>query len=373
LANLSDEELAQLSPEELEQAKQVGANLLAIKKTNREVENMLNQEKWAAAVQQFANEHGISAQEAEDILKKRAGINTPTDMAAIFAAMKPEPNPIEKAISEAIASRISNIAPLLFGNPPANPPGGGSPHAALTEALQQAKAFGAQAIYLPDGTMVKLAGDKDGNQDTILQGATTQIQKYVEDILNQRLPSIFNPQPPGMGMPQLGNNPNPEVARLVFEDKWKEEDRRAADARATGRDSVLRDIAAVVGAAFSPEGFAKVQKLLKEGPTGAIGAGKKAETKTEGKMLKMTCWQCMRVFPYEEGQDPVCPYCGQAQKVQCPKCENIFIPKNKNKIVCPNCHAELQTKPEEQSKQPPAEKVPEESPGPAVSVGLGLE
>ncbi len=81
----------------------------------------------------------------------------------------------------------------------------------------------------------------------------------------------------------------------------------------------------------------------------------------------------MRVYPYEEGQDPVCPYCGQAQKVQCPGCEEVFIPKSRNKIECPKCHAELQEKPEEQGK-PSLEKevLPEESSAPGVSVGRGV-
>lgn len=373
LANLSDEELAELSPEELEEAKQVRANLLAIKQTTREVENMDNQEKWAAAVQQYAKDHGLSIEEAELILKQKAGLGgNPTELGAILAALKPEPSPIEKALSEAIASRAESIAAMVFPSPPA----GGSPQTALGDALKQAKASGAQSLYLPDGTVVKLTAteDKGGNQDSILNNASAQIQKYVTDTIDSRLPAIFNPQPPGT--PQTGNVTNPEIAKLAYQDKWNEEDRKAEDARAQRRDGAVRDIAAMIGTVFSPEGFAKLQKLLKEGPAGAISAGKQAEpeTKTEGKMLKATCWKCLRVFPYEEGQDPVCLYCGQAQKVQCPKCEKIFTPTNRNKIECPNCHAELLTKPEEQGKQPSSEKkeVPEESSGPSVSVGQGL-
>ena len=328
---------------------------------------MVSQEKWAAAVQQFANEHGISTQEAENILKQRAGINSPTDLAAILAAFKTEPSPIEKAVSEALAARISNIAPLLFGNPPANP-GDGSPLATLSESLEQARAAGAQALYLPNGTMVKLTEDKGGNQDSVVQSATARIQKYVTDIVDQRLPAIFNPQT--TGMPQIGSN-NPEVAKLAFEDKWKGEDRAAQDVIALRRDNAIRDIAAVIGAAFSSEGFAKMQKLLKEGPAGTVTEKKgETDTKTEGKMLKTTCWRCMRLFPYEEGQDPVCPYCGQAQRVQCPECEKIFIPTNRNKIECPKCQAELQT--EEQGKPSEKEKSPEEFSGPSVSVGSGV-
>ncbi|GAI56537.1 unnamed protein product, partial [marine sediment metagenome] len=45
LARLSDDELAHLSPEELEEAKRASGNLLAIKQVTKEVDNMENQEK----------------------------------------------------------------------------------------------------------------------------------------------------------------------------------------------------------------------------------------------------------------------------------------------------------------------------------------
>ena len=370
LAKLSDEELAQLSPEELEEAKRASGNLLAIKQVTKEVDTMENQEKWAAAVQQFAQEHDLSIEEAERTLKQRAGLGgKPSEIGTLLEMLQPKPSPIEEALSKAIASRVENIATTLFPNPPANT-GGGPPQAALSDALKQAKESGAQSLYLPDGTVVKLTEDKGGNQDSILNNASAQIQKYVTDIIDTRLPTIFSPQPPGM--PQTGNINNPEIARLAYEDKWKQEDRTAQDAIALRRDGAIRDIAAVIGAAFSPEGYKKLQKMLKEGPTGEAGTGKKEiETKPEGKLLKTTCWRCMRVYPYEEGQDPVCPYCGQAQKVQCPGCEEVFIPKRRDKIVCPKCHVELQEKPEEQGKPGEGEEAPEEA-APGISVGQGI-
>lgn len=362
LARLSDEELALLSPEELEEAKRASGNLLAIKQVTKEVDTMENQQKWTAAVEQFAHEHDLSIEEAERTLKQRAGLEAKSLGGGTFLdALRPTPNPIEKAVSEAIATRIESIAATLFPAPPAG--GGGSPQTALSDALKQAKASGAQSIYLPDGTLVKLTEDKGGNQDSILQGATSQIQKYVTDIIDQRLPAVFNPQPPGV--PQTGNIGNPEIVKLAYEDKWREEDRRAQDAVALRRDTAVKDIAAVIGSIFSPEGFVKFQKLLKEGPTGI--AGERAETKTTGKMLKATCWRCMRLYPYEEGEDPVCPYCGQAQNVQCPGCEEVFIPKSRDKIVCPKCNAELQGKQE----KPEKEEAPEESSDPGV-VGQGV-
>lgn len=370
LVNLSDEELAQLSTEELEEVKRAKENLLAIKKTTKEVDNMANQEKWAAAVQNFANEHGISAQEAENILKQRAGISTTTDFAALLAALRPEPSPIEQAISKVIAERAEKFASVLF---PAPAGGGTAPQAALSEALGQARAAGAQSLYLPDGTLVNLGTVGNNQQDSILKSAREKIEKYVADTIDSRLPAVFNPQP--QGTPLVDYSSNPEIAKLAFEDKWKDDDRKAQDAIALRRDGAIRDIAAMVGALLSPEGFAKVQKLLKQGLPGATSTEKKVgtETKPEPKMLKATCWKCMRVFPYEEGQDPVCPYCGQAQKVQCPNCDNVFIPTNRNSIVCPQCHAELQAKPEESVKQPPGEiKTPPADSGPSVSVGSGV-
>ncbi len=73
LADLSDKELAQLSPEELEEAKKAKANLLAIKKTDKEVGNMAKQEEWNEAVQQYAQEHNFSLEEAAEHLKKEMG------------------------------------------------------------------------------------------------------------------------------------------------------------------------------------------------------------------------------------------------------------------------------------------------------------
>jgi DNA-directed RNA polymerase subunit RPC12/RpoP len=374
LAKLTDEELAQLSPEELEEARKVRENLLVIKQTTQEVESMENQKKWAAAVQYFADTHDVTVEEAEHILRQRAGLERKAlDPSAFWATMGDKPNSIEKALSDAIAANLPTIAPILFGHPPSDT-GGKTAQSALTDALQQAKAFGAQSIYLPDGSVVKLAEDGGGNQDAVVKSATSQIQKYVEDIITQRLPTLFSPQ--NTGLPQIGKDVSPEYAKLVLEDKWHDEDRKVADLAAERRDLTVRNIAAALGAIFSPEGFAKMQSLLKTGPLGEAGAGIQAGTETakEAKMLKVTCWKCLKLFPYEEGQDPVCPYCGQAQKVQCPKCEHIFTPTNRNKIECPNCHAELQPKPVGQGQpQSPKKETPEESAKPSVSVGSGLE
>lgn len=126
----------------------------------------------------------------------------------------------------------------------------------------------------------------------------------------------------------------------------------------------------MIGAGLSPEGVKKVRKMMKEGPAGAITTGQKEEgEKSKTKMIRTTCWKCMRAFPYEEGETPVCPYCGTAQKVQCPQCEEVFTPKNKDNIVCPKCGAELQRREPETKEQ---EKPPPEVESPAVTVGGGL-
>jgi len=352
LVNLSDEELAQLSPEELEKVKQAKANLLSIKKTDKEVDAMASQEEWDAAVQQYAQEHNFSPQEAAEHLKKEMGGGKLGEMMSWAKLFQPTEHPLVKAVNEAVAQRVAAGQPL-FGAAVAsggqgNPPGGEQPNN-ITAAITHAKEAGVESIYLPDGTMVNLQAKAE---DSTVKNIEQKIREYVNGVINQGLPNMFNPR---------GNNNNtgaalppgivdPGLARLFYEDKWKDRDREAEDARSTARDEVIGSIAASIGAALSPEGFEKIKQQIKQGrAAGALSQGKPGE-KPAGRMIRAVCWKCGKPFRYDEGEEAVCPYCQANQKVQCPRCETIFTPTNATEITCPKCGAAL-TLPEKKAKE----------------------
>ena len=370
LVNLSDEELAGLSPEELEEVKKAKANLLSIKKTDKEVDAMASQEEFQKAVQQVAEEHNLTMDEAEVIVKKKMGMGagTTSDLAMMAQFFQPKENPMVDAINKAIADRIGGaLFPARGGE--GNPPGGEQPNN-ITAAITHAKEAGVQSIYLPDGTQLFLQARGEG--DSTVKNIEQKIREYVDDVVSKGLPHMFNPRggnnntatnlPPGI---------DPAVAKLVYEDKWKDEDRKAEDARSKARDEVIGSIAASVGAALSPEGFEKIKQSIKQGgPAGALSQGRQVEKPT-GRMIKAVCWKCNKPFRYDEGEEALCPYCQANQKVQCPKCETIFTPTNAAELTCPKCGASL-ILPEKE--QPSPGKEGEETPGEEAvfSVGSGF-
>lgn len=360
----------------MEEAKRAKENLLAIKKVDKEVETMEDQKKWQETVQAFAQEHGLAIEEAERLVRERMGLSKPSDFTAFtqfMELMRPKQSPIEEALSKAFAARAEQVTNMMFpmpgmGPPGGSPPGGTPPKNLLADAIHQAKQAGAQALYLPDGSIVKLGEGAD--ERSVAKTVEDQVTKFVTQVVDSKLPSLFSPPPGGGTPPLVGGNIDPQLATLAYEDKWKEEDRKAEDVRAQARDQTIQGIAATVGAIFSPEGFKKMQKLLQEGvkPPGAeTGTG---ETKAKPKMIRTTCWKCMRAFAYEEGEEAVCPHCAVNQKVQCPQCNEVFTPRSGQNVVCPKCHSELE------HGEPPKkeEKTPEPgSPEPSISVGAGLE
>lgn len=381
LANLSDVELAELSAEELEQAKKARENLLGIKKVDMEVRQMENQEQWNQQVQALVEKHGISVDEAEVLLKRRMGLERPSDFMTMMQSMQSKPSPIETAIATAIAGRADQIVGNMFpssGTGGANVTGQGTAtqENPIVGLLQKAKAAGVQSLYLPDGTLVNLGEAK--KESDIGEMVRNKVTAWVDGMIQERFPQLL-PGAPANGKPALdltNVGSNPDIVRLVYEDKWKAEERTAEDSRSASKITAFMDIAAAVGAAFSPEGYEKLKKLLKEGPSGrgATSQQGKGQSQSQGKqeqkarLIRATCRRCMRLFPYEEGEDPVCPYCGTYQKVECPRCGEVFIPQAGKPMVCPKCHAELE-QPQSETKEEERTPQPE---SPAVVVGGGL-
>ena len=375
LVNLSDEELAQLSPEELEEVKKAKANLLSIKKTDKEVDAMASQEEFQKAVQQVAEEHNLTMDEAEVIVKKKMGMGsgTTSDLAMLAQFFQPKENPMVDAINKAIADRIGGA--LFPERPPGggdgNPPGGGQPNN-ITAAITHAKEAGVQSIYLPDGTQVMLqAKAEDGS---IAKSIEDKIRGYLDSVITQRLPNVFSPPADnkGTGAALPSGILDPQLARLFYEDKWKDRDREAEDARSKARDEVIGSIAASIGAGLSPEGFEKIKGMIKQGgPAGALSQGKQ-EGKPTGRMIRAVCWKCGKPFRYDEGEEALCPYCQANQKVQCPRCEAIFTPTNAAELTCPKCGVELTLPPKGKEGEETKEEQPSPGEEPVFNVGSGF-
>ncbi len=362
LVNLSDEELAQLSPEELEEVKKAKANLLSIKKTDKEVDAMASQEKWEATVQQYAQEHNFSIEEAAEHLKKEMGLGKLSELTAMSQFFQPKENPMVDAINKAIADRIGQA---LFperppGGGPSNPPGGGQLNS-ITAAIANAKEAGVGSIYLPDGTQIMLQA-KNEDSSSVTKSIEQKVRDYLDGVVSERLPNMFNP-PSNTGT-NLPPGIDPGLARLVYEDKWKGEDRTAAGIRDKARDEVIASIAAAFGAALSPEGFEKIKQQIKQGGAAGASTKGKGEEKSKAPMVKAACWKCRKPFRYDPGEEAICPYCRANQNVQCPSCEAIFTPTNATAITCPKCGAALTL---------PGEKAQEETKDEETSPSSGEE
>lgn len=355
--------------------------MLSIKKTDKEVDTMASQEEFQKLVHQVAQEHNLTLDEAEMLVKEKMGMGSHviSDLAMMAQLFQPKENPLVGAINQAIAQRITAGQPL-FGPAVVQagqggaPAGGGQPSNNITTAITHAKEAGVQSIYLPDGTMVNLQAQGEGN--SAVKNIEQKIREYVDDVVSKGLPNMFNP--PGGNSNTVTNLPpgiDPTLAKLFYEDKWKDRDREAEDARSKARDEVIGSIAASIGAALSPEGFEKIKQTIKQGGVaGALSQGEQAE-KPAGRMIRAVCWKCGKAFRYDEGEEALCPYCQTNQKVQCPRCEAIFTPPpntNVAELTCPKCGAALilpEEKGEEAQKEEPS---PTPGEGPTFSVGSGF-
>jgi len=387
LLRLSDEELAQLTPEELEQVKTAQQNLLAIKKANKEVREMENEEQWKAVVEQYAKEHNFTIEEAAAHLQKEMSGDKLTSFFNMMRLFKPETskdNPMVAAIEKAVAERFTNILDIAFPTPkaPGDQPrtsSGNQPNP-IVAAINQAKDAGVQSIFLPDGTQLFLQGQ---NSDTLTAKIETTVTEHVKKVIGDSLPAILNPgrnRDGGGGDntlalldPELANlkGVSPELLKVYYDHKARALERQAADARSQGRDEAVVAGFSLLGALFSKEGFETARKTIMEAKEKAKALKTSPEEKPKAEAVKTTCWKCGKDFVYEVGQDPVCLTCHMDQRVKCPSCSTIFIPKSAEEMVCPKCYASLELPPEKE-KEPGKEK-PLVSEAPAAKVGTGLE
>ena len=335
---------------------------------------MASQEEWEAAVQQYAQEHNFSLEEAAEHLKKEMGVGKIGELMSWARLFQPEENPLVKAVNEAIAQRVAAGQPL-FGPAVVQagqggaPAGGGQPNN-ITTAITHAKEAGVQSIYLPDGTMVNLQAQGEGN--SAAKNIEQKIKEYVDGVVSNGLPNMFNPPGGNNTVTNLPPGIDPTLAKLVYEDKWKEKDREAENIRSKARDETIAAIAASIGAGLSPEGFEKIKQMIQQGgAAGALSQGKQGG-KLAGRMIRAVCWKCGKPFRYDEGEEAVCPYCGTDYKVQCQRCKTFFTPTNAQEIICPKCGAEY-TLVEEKEEEGKEEK-PSPTPGeePSFTVGSGF-
>jgi len=383
LANLSDEELAKLSPEEIEQARQAQQNLLAIKKATKEINAIDKEEQWKTTVEQYAKEHNFSVEEAAEHLRKDTGgdkLSSLLQMMKFFQPAQPKENPVVEAIEEAVAARLKDIlfpAPGTQGEQP-GASSGNQPNPIAT-AVTQAKNAGVQSIFLPDGTQLFF---KNQNSSAIAETIETAVKEQLHKVISDTLLAILNPgrkRNSGGGDNALSlldpdlaklKGLDPEIVKVYYENRNRELDRQAADARSQGRDEAVTAGFALLGALVSPEGFETARKKIDEAKAMARKLRTSPEEKSEGETIKTTCWKCSKDFIYGAGNDPVCPTCHLDQRVKCPRCETVFIPPSAEEIVCPRCHASLEL-PSEKGKEPLRKKGDEEE-QPRANVGSGI-
>lgn len=325
---------------------------------------MASQEEFQNVVQKYAQEHNLTVEEAEVLVKKKMGMGsgTSSDLAIMSQLFHPKENPMVDAINTAIAARIGQA---LFperppGGGPGNPPGGMQPDA-ITAAIARAKEAGVGSLYLPDGTQIMLQ-PKNDDSSSITKSIEQKIREYVDGAVSEGLPKIFNPL--GNKGTDLPPSTDPAYARLFFEDKWKDKDREAAAIKDKARDEVIVSVAAAFGAALSPEGFDRIKQQIKQGGAAGASTKGKGEEKSKAPMVKAACWKCRKPFRYDQGEEAICPYCRANQNVQCPSCEAIFTPTNATAITCPKCGAALTL---------PGEKTQEETKDEETSPSSGEE
>ena len=296
LLNLSDEDLASLGPEELERVRKSKENLREIKRTDREVREMVNQEMMEARIQEYIEVKGLSYEQAELLVKQELGLLAAPHLGPLN--VQPKEDPITEALRDLAKERIR----MLFPPPPGS--GAGAPPAAaaksdIAEILKAAREHGVNSLYLPDGTLLQInRGDTLGDQ----------LINETADWVRGKLPDLFGG---GEGKPpnELMSSQNPEIVKLGLEYRAKDEERKAAEILAKAKTETAKEFAAAIGAALSPEGYEKVKGLL-----GGIRAG----TREGGARAphRLGCRECGTFQEVEVGAPSfTCKKCGEENPV----------------------------------------------------------
>lgn len=302
--NLSDEELARLNPEELEEVRKAKENLREIKKADREVKVMMDQEQLEQRIEEYMQAKGLSREQAELLARQDFGLVGPSQLRPLF--MQPPEDPITKALKDAIAERIH----LLFPQPGAGAGGGGATGggpqtgagqpADLSGAIKAAKEHGVKSLYLPDGTLLEI-----NPSDTL----GDELVKKTMDWLKDQVPSLFTGGGGGKTSTELLSSGDPEIVKLGLEYRAKEEERKAAETLAQARTAMAQDVAAAIGLLLSPEGFKKAREAIR----GIIEAAREGRgTRT----VLIACDECKTVNEVPEGKEVFsCNKCGAENEV----------------------------------------------------------
>lgn len=300
LANLSDEDLAEKSPEELEAIRRAKENLAAIKRTDREVDEMVQQEQFEERVSAYMQSKGLSREQAELLARQEFGLVGPSQMPPVF--MQQPEDPITKAVKEVLAERVKEIFAAATAPRGGTDTGRRENATDMAQAIKAAKEQGVSGIYMPDGTLIQLKS-ADTFGDELVQQATDWIKGKMPDLLTPGTKT-------GEG---LLSSQNPEIVKLGFEFMAKEEERKAAETVAKSRNETLQNMFLLALAAGGGEGVRERLQKLFEGIRGAREAPQQTDSE---KTILAPCPKCPAETPVVPGQKVfTCQGCGTENEI----------------------------------------------------------
>jgi len=311
LLNLSDEELAQMGPEELEDVLKRKEHYIEVKKADREVQAMLSEEQFAEAVQEKMEQYpGMSQEDAETLVLKATGrLGKP-----FHVIQRPPENTFTKMLEQAAARRMEE---LLFGKPKDGSPAdtGAKQAPDLEKNLKLAQEMGVDSIVLPGGGIFKI-----GKGDSVGSELVDQMKDYIKE----RLPTLFNP-PNGGALGNLSPEQlamqRPEILKIFMDDKAKMAEIDAAKAAIDSRNATIKSVADTLGLVFRPGGAAALKevfsffKVQNEGdPENTPSPVGPASPEIDDKFPPLECAneKCKHVQFVQRGtQKYVCENCGE--------------------------------------------------------------
>lgn len=313
LLKLSDEELAELGPEELERALKTNENYLAVKKAGKDVEIVLSEEQFNAAVAQKRAESGnyLTLEEAANLVNIQLGHGSPKP----FNVIQPsEKRPFEKVMEDLMLQQMEKML---------TPPGAGGDKpktdGIIVKDIMAAQAGGVEAIYVPGVGTVRLnPPPKEG-------GVGTEIMKQFEDWFSKKIPSLLEP-PPGGGLGGLTPlelaSQSPEMVRVFLEDKRMTAKDALELEGAKSRNATIKAFSDVVGAIMKPGGLDAFKgavnwvKAQQNGTEESPAAGAQAPPEVD-KFPPFECAnpKCKHIQNIQRGMtEYVCDQCGETNE-----------------------------------------------------------